>query len=106
MTSQNNFFVGGYTICYLIKRLSIRILSNFNFQWTKTLYQNNLKHIAFFFFLTLFKGYKCNKLYEITPKKRFLWEPKKQTSKASNFTKWSPTHDEITCVCLVPLGDL
>ena len=26
---------------------SIRKLSNFNFQWTKTLYQNNLKHIAF-----------------------------------------------------------
>ena len=27
---------------------SIIKLSNFNFQWTKTLYQNNLKHIAFF----------------------------------------------------------
>ena len=26
---------------------SIRKLSNFNIQWTKTLYQNNLKHIAF-----------------------------------------------------------
>ena len=23
----------------------------FNFQWTKTLYQNNLKHIAFFFYI-------------------------------------------------------
>ena len=33
---------------------STRTLSNFNFQWTKTLYQNNLKHIAFFF--TFFKG--------------------------------------------------
>ena len=31
-------------------------LSNFNFQWTKTLYQNILNHIAFFF--TLFKPYK------------------------------------------------
>ena len=49
---------------------SIRKLSNFYFQWTKTLYQNNFKHSAFFF--TLFKGYECNKLYEITPKKRFL----------------------------------
>ena len=37
---------------------SIRKLSNFNFQWTKTLYQNILGHIAFFF--TLFKGYRCN----------------------------------------------
>ena len=42
-----------------VKMESIRKLSNFNFQWTKTLFQNNLKHIAFFF--TLFKGYGCNK---------------------------------------------
>ena len=28
---------------------SIRKLSNFNFHWTKNLYQNNLKNIAFFF---------------------------------------------------------
>ena len=28
---------------------SIRKLSNFNFQWTKTLYQNNLNNITFFF---------------------------------------------------------
>ena len=41
-----------------IKTEFIRKLSNFNFQWTKTLYQNNLKHIAFFF--TFFKGYRCN----------------------------------------------
>ena len=33
---------------------STRKLSSFNFQWTKTLYQNNLKNIAFFF--TFFKG--------------------------------------------------
>ena len=32
-----------------IKTESTRELSNFNFQRTKTLYQNNLKHIAFFF---------------------------------------------------------
>ena len=30
-------------------------MSNFNFQWTKTLYQNNLNNIVFFF--TIFKGY-------------------------------------------------
>ena len=58
-----------------IKPKFIRKLSNFNFQRTKTLYQNNFKHIAFFF--TLFNGFKCNKLYEITPKKRFLLEPEK-----------------------------
>ena len=33
---------------------SIRKLSNFNFQWTKTLYQNNLNNITFFF--TFFQG--------------------------------------------------
>ena len=37
-----------------IKTEFTRILSNFDFQWTKILYQNNLKHIAFF--LTFFKG--------------------------------------------------
>ena len=36
------------------KTESLRKLSNFNFQWTKTLYQNNLKSIAFFF--TFSKG--------------------------------------------------
>ena len=33
-----------------IQTESIRKLSNFNFQWTKTLYQNILNHIAFFFY--------------------------------------------------------
>ena len=55
---------------------SISKLSNFSFQWTKILYQDNFKHSAFFF--TLFKGYKSNKLYEITPKKKILFlEPEK-----------------------------
>ena len=39
-----------------IKMESIRKLRNFNL--TETLYQNNLKHMAFFF--TFFKGYGCN----------------------------------------------
>ena len=30
---------------------SIRKLTNFNFQWMKTLYQNNLNTIAFFFYI-------------------------------------------------------
>ena len=68
------------------KTKSIRKLSNFNFQWTK-----NTRIISSIFLFTLFKGYKCNKLYEITPKKRFFigfyWSPRKQTSKISNFTK-------------------
>ena len=39
---------------FAIKMESTRKLSNFYFQWTKTLPKNNLKHIAFFF--TFFKG--------------------------------------------------
>ena len=34
---------------YLIKAESSRKLGKFNFQGTKTLYQNNLRNIAFFF---------------------------------------------------------
>ena len=42
----------------VIKTESIRKSSTFNFQWTKTLYQNDFKHTAFFFMF--FKGYRCN----------------------------------------------
>ena len=58
-----------------IKTESIKKLSDFNFQWTKTLYKNILCHIAFLF--TLFKSSICNKLYKVSPTKRFLWEPRK-----------------------------
>ena len=37
------------SIVTVTKTESTRKLSNFNFQWTKTLCQNNLKHIAFIF---------------------------------------------------------
>ena len=43
-------------------------MSNFDFQWTKILYQNNLKHIAFF--LTFFKDYRCNKSSVVTQKEK------------------------------------
>ena len=39
------------TIGIVFKTESIRKMSNFNFYWTKTLDQNNLKHIAFFFYI-------------------------------------------------------
>ena len=67
------------------KTKSIRKVSNFNFQWTKTLYQNNFKYIAAFF--TPFQGDECNKLYQITPKKRFLLEPKKTNFKSLKYHK-------------------
>ena len=49
------------------------------------MYQNILSHIAFFY--TLFTGYKCNKLYEITPEKRFLGSPRKQISNVTGIEK-------------------
>ena len=49
---------GSIDILQEFKMESIRKLSNFNFQWTKTLYQNNLNNTAFFF--TFFKGYRYN----------------------------------------------
>ena len=60
----------------MIKTKFIRKLSNFNFQWTKTLTLYQLSP-SIAFFLALFKGYKCTKLYERTPKKRFSWEQEK-----------------------------
>ena len=41
-----------------VKTEAIRILSNFNYYWTNTLYKNNLNNTAFCF--TFFKGYKYN----------------------------------------------
>ena len=45
---------------------TMKLSINFNYQWTKTLYQN-LNNITFFF--KFFKGYRCNELSVITPKK-------------------------------------
>ena len=53
----------------------------------KTLYQNILRKITFFF--THFKSFKCNRLNEITSKKWFLWEPKKINFKFLN--NWENT---------------
>ena len=55
---------------------------------SKTLYQNDFKHLAFF--STLSEGYKCNRLCEITPKERFLREPVK-----TNFKLIQTSQNEI-----------
>ena len=70
-----------------VKTESTRTLSDFNFQWTKTLYQNNLNHITFF--LTFFKGQRCNKSSVVTPKKTFLWEPEKINVKFHKITSYT-----------------
>ena len=43
---------------------SIRKLSDLNFQWTKTLYQNNLNNTAFFF--AFFTGYRYLTIIPLT----------------------------------------
>ena len=69
------FIISLTTLKHVKKELSIRKLSNFNFQRTKTLYQNKLNSIAFFF--TLFKGYRTNQLFVIIPKKISFESPRK-----------------------------
>ena len=46
------------------------------------------------------KKNKWNKIYEITPRKRLLWESEKQTSKAWIFL------DEILCMTILPVFSL
>ena len=74
----------GWRRCF--KTESIRKMSNFNFQWTKTLYQNNLNNIAFFF--GFFKAYRCNWLSNT--KENFLMRTRE--NKMSNFTKCRLAH--------------
>ena len=66
---------------------------------------NNFKRIAFFF--ALFKGFKCNKLYEITPKKRFILEPEKTNVKNLKFSQneilLMTILDHFTCVFSIPV---
>ena len=79
---------------------SIRILSNFNFQWTKTLiYQNNVNNIAIFF--TFFQElYRCNLSYLDCnkTKENFSWEPEKTNVKFHKMTALHMKCSEFTCV--------
>ena len=52
-----------------VKLKSVRKLGNFNFQWTKTLYQNNFKHIASHF-LRAINVLSCRNEKERTSKKQ------------------------------------
>ena len=73
-SSSHPFFFLLFAI--VLKTESTRKLSNFNFQSTKTLYQNNSINIKFFF--TFFKGLRCNKSSVVTLEKSYLpwWNPK------------------------------
>ena len=71
-------------------------MSNFNFQWTKTLYQNNYKLIAFFF--TFFKSYECIVLYEITPEEKVL-----VGAREDKLQKPQISQNEIFCMTILPV---
>ena len=75
------------------KMESIRKLSNFNFWWTKTLYQNNLNNIAFFFFI--FQGLLviCN-----NTKDYFSQEPQKINVKFHKNCENTAKILKISCV--------
>ena len=73
---------------------STRKLSKFNFQGTKTLCQNNLKNIAFFF--TFFKSYRCLLVICNNTKKNFSWEPEKINVKFHNITSCTRNFQNFT----------
>ena len=80
------------TACeHKLKTESIRKLSNFSFQWRKTLCQNNLSNVAFFFYIQLHfsrpQGYGYNQLYVVTPKTISHGSPRKQMSNSFKFHK-------------------
>ena len=83
-------------ITNVIKTESTKKLSNFNFQWTKTLYQNNLKNIEIFF--TFFKGLRCNKSSVLTPKKISHGSPRKLNVKFLKNCDYMGEILKISCV--------
>ena len=87
----------------VIKTESTRKLSNVNFQWTKTLYQNNLKNIELFF--TFFKGSRCNKSSVVTPTKISLGSPRKLNVKFHKNCDYTGKILKISCV-VVTTDDL
>ena len=65
-----------------IKTESTGKLSSFNFHWTKTLYQNNLKNIAFCFYI--YQGLKMQLVICNNAKENFSWESEKMNVKFHN----------------------
>ena len=62
----------------IIKTESTRKLSNFKFEWTNTLYQNNFKNLkAYCIFFTFFRGLRCSQSSVVTPKKLSYGSPRK-----------------------------
>ena len=75
-----------------IKTIYIRKFSNFNSEWTKTLYQTNLNNIAFL------KGYRYDYLSAITPKTISYESPRKINVKFHKMTSYTWNFQKFTCV--------
>ena len=74
---------------------SNRKLSNFYSPWTKTLYQNNLKNIAFFFYI--FQGSKRYLVICNNTKDYFSKEPKKMNVKFHKNCESTGKIPKISC---------
>ena len=85
-----------YIRALMIKTESIRKLSNFNFQWTKSLYQNNLKHNCILFFY-IFQGLKMWFIICNNTKENSLWQPKKINVKFDKITSNTWNFQNFTC---------
>ena len=97
-------FPSGQSLLVLkgFKRESTRKLSNFNFQQTKTLYQNNLNNIAFF--LYIFQGLKISLVSCNNSKENFLWEPEKINVKYFHkMTPYTLNFQNFNCVFIILL---
>ena len=79
--------------CWEIKTESTRKLSTFNSQWTKTLYQNNLKNIA-----TFFLHFSRCLVFCTNTKDYFSWEPEKMNVKFYKNCKNTGKILKISCV--------
>ena len=73
-----------------------RKLSNFNSQWTKTLFQNNLKNTAFFFYI--FQGLKRYLVICNNTKDYFSWESEKMNVKFHKDCENTGKILKISCV--------
>ena len=70
-------------------------MSNFNFQWTKTLYQNNLNNIAFFlhFWRAVDRCYQLSVI--ITTPKKTSYENLRKSK--STFKNWHSMRNSLWC---------
>ena len=85
-----------------INNQRLRKLSNFNFS-RQTPCTRIIISIILHSFLHLLRAIKCNKLDEITPKKRLLWDPEETNFKNFKFHQMNLMYNDFTCVFSIPV---